>query len=90
VLDAVCVELRSLSERFDAGLCGALLRSVCATVRRCVAMGIHTDVATPADLRAVAAFIASVDPGIPWHVAGGGGAPARAAGLRFVYGPGRF
>jgi pyruvate formate lyase activating enzyme len=76
-LDAVNIDLKAFREPFYADICGAHLEGVCDTIRRCVAMGIHTEVTTlvipgendsGAELRDVASFLASVDPDIPWHV----------------------
>jgi pyruvate formate lyase activating enzyme len=76
-LDAVNIDLKSFREKFYWEICGAHLNGVCETIRRCVAMGIHTEVTTlvipgtndsDAELRDIAQFLVSVDPRIPWHV----------------------
>jgi AmmeMemoRadiSam system radical SAM enzyme len=77
VLDAVNIDLKSFREPFYSAICGAHLQGVCDTIRRTVAMGIHTEVTTliipsendsDAELRDVATFLASVDPEIVWHI----------------------
>jgi molybdenum cofactor biosynthesis enzyme MoaA len=64
-LDAVNIDLKAFREPFYAAVCGAHLGGVCDTIRRCVAMGIHTEVTTlvipgendsDAELRDVAAM----------------------------------
>jgi pyruvate formate lyase activating enzyme len=76
-LDAVNIDLKAFSEGFYSKICGAHLEGVCQTIRRCVAMGIHTEVTTlvipgendsSEELRGVAEFLVSVDPAIVWHV----------------------
>jgi hypothetical protein len=76
-LDAANIDLKSFSEAFYSRICGGHLDHVCATIPRCAAMGIHTEVTTlvipgendgSEELRGVAEFLASVDPAIVWHV----------------------
>lgn len=76
-LDAVNIDLKSFREKFYWEVCGAHLQGVCDTIKRCVAMGIHTEVTTlvipgandsDEELRDVAKFLASVNPEIVWHV----------------------
>jgi AmmeMemoRadiSam system radical SAM enzyme len=76
-LDAVNIDLKSFSEQFYSKICGAHLDGVCQTIRRCVAMGILTEVTTlvipgendsSEELRGIAEFLVSVDPAIIWHV----------------------
>jgi AmmeMemoRadiSam system radical SAM enzyme len=76
-LDAMNIDLKSFSEQFYSKVCGAHLEGVCVTIRRAVAMGIHTEVTTLVipgendsreELEQIAAFLVSVDPSIVWHV----------------------
>ena len=76
-LDAVNIDLKSFREKFYSQICGAHLKGVCDTIRRCVAMGIHTEVTTlvipgendsDSELRDIAEFLVSVNPEIVWHV----------------------
>ena len=76
-LDAVNIDLKSFREKFYMEVCGAHMTAVCDTIRRCVAMGIHTEVTTlvipgandsDEELRDIAQFLASIDREIVWHV----------------------
>jgi pyruvate formate lyase activating enzyme len=76
-LDAVNIDLKSFREEFYSSVCGAHLHGVCSTIRRCVAMGIHTEISTLVipgandsddELRDCADFLASVDCEIAWHI----------------------
>lgn len=76
-LDAVNIDLKSFSEEFYNKVCGGHLRYVLDTIRRCYAMGIHTEVTTlviprnndsDEELTKAAEFIASVSTDIPWHL----------------------
>jgi len=76
-LDAVNIDLKSFSDDFYLKICGAHLQPVCDTIRRCYAMGIHTEVTTLVipknndsneELKQTAEFLASVGVDIPWHV----------------------
>ena len=76
-LDAVNIDLKSFSDDFYMKICGAHLKPVCDTIRRCYAMGIHTEVTTliipgnndsDKELTMAAEFIASVGKDIPWHL----------------------
>ena len=76
-LDAVNIDLKSFRDKFYGEICGANVKGVCDTIKRCVAMGIHTEVTTlvipgandsDEELRDIAQFLASVDKEIVWHV----------------------
>jgi pyruvate-formate lyase-activating enzyme/flavodoxin len=76
-LDAVNIDLKSFSDEFYMKVCGAHLKPVCDTIKRCYAMGIHTEVTTlvipgnndsDEELTKTAEFIASVGKDIPWHL----------------------
>lgn len=76
-LDAVNIDLKSFREKFYNEICGAGLDGVCHTIRRCVEMGIHTEVTTliipgendsDEELTDAANFIASIDKDIVWHL----------------------
>ncbi|HNR39923.1 MAG TPA: AmmeMemoRadiSam system radical SAM enzyme [Acidobacteriota bacterium] len=76
-LDAANVDLKSFSDAFYRSYCGARLQPVLDSIRRLHAAGVFLEVTTliipgrnsdAAELRAVAEFLAGVDPAIPWHV----------------------
>ncbi len=76
-LDAANVDLKAFDDAFYRRLCKASLDPVKATIRRLHAAGIHVEVTTllipgrndGADvLKALAEFLASVSPDLPWHV----------------------
>ncbi len=76
-LDAANVDLKSFSDAFYHSYCGARLQPVLDSIRRLHAAGVFLEVTTliipgrnsdAAELRAVAEFLAGVDPAIPWHV----------------------
>ncbi|EAY03699.1 flavodoxin family protein [Trichomonas vaginalis G3] len=76
-LDAVNIDLKSFNDKFYMKTCGGHLEPVCNTIRRCYAMGIHTEVTTliipknndsDEELTAAANFLASVGKDIPWHL----------------------
>jgi pyruvate formate lyase activating enzyme len=75
-LDANNIDLKG-SDTFYREICGARLQPVRDTIRLMKEQGVWVEVTTliipghndsEADLTDIAAFIASVDPGIPWHV----------------------
>lgn len=76
-LDAVNIDLKSFNDKFYMKTCGGHLEPVCNTIRRCYAMGIHTEVTTlvipqnndsDEELTKTAEFLASVGKDIPWHI----------------------
>ncbi|GAB4244280.1 MAG: AmmeMemoRadiSam system radical SAM enzyme [Thermoleophilia bacterium] len=76
-LDAANVDLKSFSDDFYRKIVGARLRPVLESIRRLHAMGVWLEVTTllipgrndsDEELRALAGFLVSVDPDIPWHV----------------------
>lgn len=76
VLDGMKVDLKSMREESYRRL-GGRLKEVLETIRELHRRGIWTEIVTlvvpgfndsPAELREIARFIASVSPDIPWHV----------------------
>jgi pyruvate formate lyase activating enzyme len=76
-LDAANVDLKSFSDAFYRRWCGARLQPVLDSICRLHAAGVFVEVTTliipgrnsdAAELRAMAEFLAGVDPAIPWHV----------------------
>ncbi|GAB4489655.1 MAG: AmmeMemoRadiSam system radical SAM enzyme [Thermodesulfovibrionales bacterium] len=75
-LDANNIDLKG-GDRFYREVCGARLQPVLDTIRLMKELGVWVEVTTlvipgyndsDADLAAIAEFIHSVDPSIPWHV----------------------
>ena len=76
-LHAANIDLKGFTEEFYHTICGARLQPVLDAIRLYHDLGIWTEITTlvipghndsEAELRQVAAFIASVDRNIPWHV----------------------
>ncbi|MBV9448160.1 MAG: AmmeMemoRadiSam system radical SAM enzyme [Streptosporangiaceae bacterium] len=76
-LAAVNIDIKAADEERHHQLTGAPLAPVLASLRALHARGVWVEVATPLipgvsasppDLARIAAIIASVDPGIPWHL----------------------
>ena len=76
-LHAANVDLKSFDDGFYRRYAGARLKPVLDSIRRMVEMGVWVEVTTllipglndtDDELRALAAFLAGVDPDIPWHV----------------------
>jgi len=76
-LDAANVDLKAFRDETYKKVCGARLEPVLDSIRRMKELGIWVEVTTlvvpglndgPAELEAIARFIASVDPDIPWHI----------------------
>ena len=76
-LDAANIDVKGFNEEFYRKVCGAELSHVLDAVRWYHELGIWVEITTlvipnqndsPAELRAIADFIASVDKSIPWHV----------------------
>ncbi|MEN8198503.1 MAG: AmmeMemoRadiSam system radical SAM enzyme [Thermodesulfobacteriota bacterium] len=79
VLDAINIDLKSFSDEFYKTVCGARLQPVLDSIRRMYEAGVEVEVTTliipdlnnsDEELKQIAAFLASVDPAIPWHVTG--------------------
>jgi len=77
VLDAANVDLKAFRDETYKKVCGARLEPVLETIRGMRAMGIWVEVTTlivpglndgAEEIGAIARFIASVDPDIPWHI----------------------
>jgi pyruvate formate lyase activating enzyme len=78
-LDAANVDLKAMSDRFYREICGARLQPVQETLRELWGRGIWVEVTTlliphqndtVEELRALARFLASISPDLPWHVSG--------------------
>lgn len=76
-LDAANVDLKAFRDETYRKVCGSRLEPVLDSIRRMKELGIWVEVTTlvvpglndgPAELEAIARFIASVDPDIPWHI----------------------
>jgi pyruvate formate lyase activating enzyme len=76
-LHAANIDLKSFDDRFYRRLCGASLQPVLETIREFHEQGVETEVTTLVvpgendsneELRAVAEFLVSVSPDIPWHI----------------------
>ncbi len=76
-LDAANVDLKGATEEHYRKVCGAGLQPVLDTIRTLYKAGVWIEVTTlvipgynddSASLEFMASFIASVDPGIPWHL----------------------
>ncbi|GAB4252334.1 MAG: AmmeMemoRadiSam system radical SAM enzyme [Thermoleophilia bacterium] len=76
-LHAANVDLKSFSDDFYRTLVGARLKPVLDSIRRLRAMGVWVEVTTllipgrndsDEELRRLAAFLADLDPDLPWHV----------------------
>jgi len=77
VLSAINIDIKSFSDDFYKKVCGARLQPVLDTVRLMKELGVWVEITTllipglndsEDELRRIAAFIAGVDPAIPWHV----------------------
>lgn len=77
VLDAINIDIKAFTEDFYHRICGARLQPVLDTVRLMHELGVWVEITTliipglndsVTELEAIAEFIASVDPFIPWHV----------------------
>ncbi|MFO7783385.1 MAG: AmmeMemoRadiSam system radical SAM enzyme [Desulfatiglandales bacterium] len=76
-LHAANVDLKAFTDGFYKEQCGARLAPVLRTIETMKQQGIWIEITTllipglnddPGELRDLAAFIAGVDPGIPWHI----------------------
>jgi pyruvate formate lyase activating enzyme len=76
-LDAANVDLKAYSDHFYSEQCGAHLKPVLKTLEEMKERDIWLEVTTllipglndrPDELRQLAAFLASLDPEIPWHI----------------------
>ncbi len=76
-LDAANVDLKAYSDHFYSEQCGAHLKPVLKTLQEMKKRDIWLEVTTllipglndgPDELRQLAAFLASLDPEIPWHI----------------------
>jgi len=77
VLDGINIDIKAFSDDFYRKICGARLQPVLDTVRLMHELGVWVETTTllipglndsEAELRAIAEFIVSIDPSIPWHV----------------------
>ena len=76
-LDAANIDLKSFSDDFYHQVCGGRLSFVLETIKLMRKLGIWVEITTlivpglndsPGELKNIAAFIAGVDKGIPWHI----------------------
>jgi len=76
-LDAANIDLKGYTDKFYREICGARLQPVLDSIRLHHELGIWIEIATlvipghndkKEGFEGIAKFIASVDPGIPWHV----------------------
>lgn len=77
VLTANNIDLKSFSDTFYREVCGARLRPVLETIRLMKELGVWVEITTliipgwndgDEELEAIANFIRSIDPSMPWHV----------------------
>ena len=77
VLTAINVDIKSFSDQFYRKVCSARLQPVLDTVELLHGLGVWVEVTTliipgmndsPAELAAIASFLAAIDRTIPWHV----------------------
>ena len=77
VLDGANIDLKAHSESFYREVCGGRLAPVKKAIAMMVAHGIWVEVTTliipgynddPKEWEAIAEFLVSLDPGIPWHI----------------------
>ncbi len=78
-LDGMNIDIKAFSDDFYQEICGAKLKPVLDTVRYAHGKGIWIEVTTllipgkndsEEEIRAIARFLADLDPNIPWHVSG--------------------
>lgn len=76
-LDAANIDLKAFTDKFYKEICGARLQPVLDSIRLHHELNIWIEVTTllipghndsRKELEKIAGFIASIDPGIPWHV----------------------
>lgn len=76
-LDAINIDLKSMSEKFYMTVCRAKLKPVMENIRRCFEMGIWIEVTTliiptlnddEGELKEAAEFLVSISDTIPWHL----------------------
>ena len=78
-LDGMNIDIKAFTDEFYRDICGAKLSPVLDTVRYAHGKGIWIEVTTllipgkndsDDEIRAIARFLAELDPDIPWHVSG--------------------
>ena len=76
-LDAINIDLKSFSAKFYQRICRAKIEPVKENIKRFFRSGIETEVTTlvipgyndnPKELNAIAKFLFSISPDIPWHL----------------------
>jgi len=75
-IDFANISIKGSSEKFYRDICrGGSLKTVLRTIKILFERGVHIEVTTPfvpplddADMQSIAAFIAGVNPQIPWHI----------------------
>jgi len=79
VVTAINIDLKSFSDAFYKKVCGARLAPVLAAIARFKELGVWVEVTTLVipgmndsedELTGIAAYLAGIDRGIPWHVTG--------------------
>lgn len=77
LIDAANIDLKSFDENFYQKICGAKLQHVLESIKNTFEAGIWTEITTliipgyndkPEELKKLAAFIASINKDIPWHI----------------------
>lgn len=77
LLDGINIDIKAFTDDFYKKVCKARLQPVLDNVRLMHELGVWVEVTTllipglndsPEELRNIARFVKSVDPGIPWHV----------------------
>ena len=76
-LHGINIDLKAFSEKFYKEQCGARLEPVLRSIKKARELGIWVEVTTllipgfndsDGELKAIAEFLASVDPEMPWHI----------------------
>lgn len=76
-IDALNIDLKSADPAFYRSVCGGALEPVVATIRACIDAGAHVELTnllvtgrndSDDAIRAVVDIVASIDPGIPFHL----------------------
>ncbi len=77
VLDGINIDIKAFSDDFYQKICGARLQPVLDSVRLMHELGVWVEITTliipglndgKEELTAIAEFVASIDPAMPWHV----------------------
>ncbi len=77
IIDAINVDLKSFSAEYYLKYCGAKLEPILRNIKLFLQAGIWVEVTTlivprendsPSEIKAIAEFLASLSPDIPWHI----------------------